>query len=145
MAWKLFCTATLVENLYVNIKLGSIRFAGAADLESNLYGTWKNEFEMWWVPPNRFTPGFSLLPALKNMKPGTETCTYLNRAGFSIGGTIVPNPVMFWVWRAADLDILCLHLLYPDFCRTFPFPSFMFANHYFAAYIWLGNCFVRQR
>ena len=27
------------------------------------------------------------LPALTNIKPETKTCTYLNRAGFSVGGT----------------------------------------------------------
>ena len=37
MAWKVFCTATLADNLYVNIKLGNVRFGGAADLESVLY------------------------------------------------------------------------------------------------------------
>ena len=31
--------STLAYNLYVNIKLGSVKFGGAADLESNLYGT----------------------------------------------------------------------------------------------------------
>ena len=72
--------ASSAYNLYVNIKLGSFRFGGAADLESLMFGH-------LWVPPNCFTPGFSLVPALTNIKPGSKTWTYLNRAGFSVGGT----------------------------------------------------------
>ncbi len=70
-----------------NIKLWCLWFGGAADLESDLYGTWKKEFEMWWAPPNCFKPGFCLLPALTNIRPGSKTWTYLNRVGFSVGGT----------------------------------------------------------
>ena len=70
-----------VYNLYVNITLGSFRFGGAAELERLTYVC------PLWVPPNRSTPGFNLLPALTNIKPGSKTWTYLNRARFSVGGT----------------------------------------------------------
>ena len=37
MAWKKFCMSTLAYNLYVNIKLGSFRCGGAADLERLMF------------------------------------------------------------------------------------------------------------
>ena len=99
------------KRIVANIKLGSFRFGSAADLESLMFGH-------LWVHPNRLTPGFSLLPALTNIKPDTKTCTYLNRTGFSVGGTQHISNLFFHV----PYKLLSKSAAPPNLT----FPSFMF-------------------
>ena len=75
MTWKVICMSRLAYNLYVNIILGSFRFGGAADLERLMFVL---------CGFLQTTSSFSLIPALKNIKPGTKTCTYLNRASLAL-------------------------------------------------------------